>query len=474
METYLHVAVQHRLRLLREVLTAYLDRHRRFVVVGTTAAESDLLRLCVLRRPDVVLLEADPDEWDAMELIARLRRRHPRVRIVGFHQSLSPDRIRALHEAGLDTLVLGSAGLEAMLAALEDAGEEGRVKGPREPGSTLSPRELDVLQLLATGRTGQQAARTLGISLHTLENHKRRVFAKLGVRSQVEAAAIAARLGLARHQSESGTGSARLRALMRPKVMGLVRGRPGPTLDAVRRLLTEHRIPLRDERARLPSRAAGRNQVADAVAILVDPRPEDWHGLEDGDAGTPVVVVATGGLRHAEKADAMLRGASAIMPATQIDPRLKTVVDLVREGYLLIDDLEARTLIGRGRRGPGPPLPGWPLKLTGREQDIIASIERGHSVRQTARWLGISARTVENLQAHLFRKLGVHNRAAALATAVSLGLTDAAEGRAERPSGPDDGSARTPPGWVATSPRSALSASYGRSHALRGDRSIRP
>ncbi|MGH3329233.1 MAG: LuxR C-terminal-related transcriptional regulator [Streptomycetales bacterium] len=467
--------MQHRFRLLREVLTAYLDRHRRFVVVGTTSVESDLLRLCVLRRPDVVLLEADAEEWDPVELITRLRRRHPRVHIVGFHQSLSPDRMRAVHEAGLNSLVLGSAGLEAVLAALDDAREEGPAGVPREPGRTLSPRELDVLHLLAMGRTGQQAARALGISLHTVENHKRRVFAKLGVRSQVEAAAIAARLGLARPRDREG-GSSRLRALMRPKVAGLVRGRPGPTLEAVRRLLAQHRITLRDKEAGLTPSSAGKGQTADLIAVLVDPEPEDWHELGGCDAGTPVIVVATGALRHAEKVDAMRRGASAIMPASQIDPRLKTVVDLVREGYLLIDDQQARSLVGRARQGPGPPLPGWPLKLTGRERDILASIECGHSVRQTARRLGISARTVENLQAHLFRKLGVHNRAAALATALSLGLTDPGEGRRLRDprATADGGSALTLPGRVASPAAHSSPASHEHRPALRGPQSVRP
>jgi DNA-binding CsgD family transcriptional regulator len=50
-------------------------------------------------------------------------------------------------------------------------------------------------------------------------------------------------------------------------------------------------------------------------------------------------------------------------------------------------------------------------------------------VRQTARALGIAVKTVENAQGHLFRKLGVHNRAAAVATAYALGLLQPGEPR---------------------------------------------
>jgi DNA-binding CsgD family transcriptional regulator len=57
--------------------------------------------------------------------------------------------------------------------------------------------------------------------------------------------------------------------------------------------------------------------------------------------------------------------------------------------------------------------------------DIIQSITRGEVIKQTAIALGISAKTVENLQSRLFRKLGVRNRAQAVARAHSLGLIPA-------------------------------------------------
>lgn len=60
--------------------------------------------------------------------------------------------------------------------------------------------------------------------------------------------------------------------------------------------------------------------------------------------------------------------------------------------------------------------------LTPREIDILRSIARGHSVRQTAAALGIKSKTVEATQGPLFRKLSVHNRAEALAVAYDLGL----------------------------------------------------
>jgi DNA-binding NarL/FixJ family response regulator len=88
----------------------------------------------------------------------------------------------------------------------------------------------------------------------------------------------------------------------------------------------------------------------------------------------------------------------------------------VSQGYHVLD-----------RTHTSSPLPGLPRNrlapdLTARECDILRSIACGHTVRETARTLGIAAKTVENAQSHLFRKLGAHNRPSALVVAHSLGL----------------------------------------------------
>jgi DNA-binding CsgD family transcriptional regulator len=64
------------------------------------------------------------------------------------------------------------------------------------------------------------------------------------------------------------------------------------------------------------------------------------------------------------------------------------------------------------------------MHLTPREAAILASVERGESVKQTARTLGIAMKTVENLQSRMFRKLGARNRAHAVTIAHRLGLLE--------------------------------------------------
>jgi len=101
---------------------------------------------------------------------------------------------------------------------------------------------------------------------------------------------------------------------------------------------------------------------------------------------------------------------------------------MVSQGYLVVDSMPMRPLLGAVRarwdeRAQGRlDLPD----LTARESDILRYLGRGHSIRQTARALGIAPKTVENVQTRLFRKLGVRNRSGALAVADAFGLLPAA------------------------------------------------
>ena len=104
--------------------------------------------------------------------------------------------------------------------------------------------------------------------------------------------------------------------------------------------------------------------------------------------------------------------------AGQLDDPL--AVRAASHGHLLVEAAHARAVLG-------PPGGGTAMQyrvaLTPREREILGHIWRGRTMKQTARQLGISARTVENLQGNLFRKLGGHSRSAALTTAIVLGLS---------------------------------------------------
>jgi two-component system, NarL family, nitrate/nitrite response regulator NarL len=171
------------------------------------------------------------------------------------------------------------------------------------------------------------------------------------------------------------------------------------------------------------------------VAVLVDPVPEDWDMVAE--LGVPAILVHSKPLDPPELAEALACGASSLVPADRIEDHFLSVLRMVGQGYLVVDSMPMRPLIGAVRarwdeRAPGRlELP----ELTARESDILRSLARGHSIRQTARVLGIAPKTVENVQTRLFRKLGVRNRSGALAVADAFGLLPGAAPAAGAPKG---------------------------------------
>ncbi|WP_188316719.1 response regulator transcription factor [Solihabitans fulvus] len=117
-----------------------------------------------------------------------------------------------------------------------------------------------------------------------------------------------------------------------------------------------------------------------------------------------------------------------IAPVLNISPH--TVANFKRRIFAKLE-VQSRTQaaveaerLGLLRVGTPSPERGGPPSLTSRDRDILASIARGESVRQTANALGIAMKTVQSEQRNLFFKLGVANRAEALFRARALGLVD--------------------------------------------------
>jgi len=285
----------------------------------------------------------------------------------------------------------------------------------------LTERELEILRLIGDGYTSEEISRALGVSRRAVEYQKRRIFAKLGVRSQAHAVALAARDGLLRPGPGLGVAPAAGAGLPGPAGLAgealrgegpapwrqlVVLGRRGPALARVACVLAQCQPPQPPE---------------PPVAVLVDPEPADWQAAAE--LGARIVLVPERELDPAMAVEALLRGADAVVAATHEPRKLVATVELVGAGQVVLDPLQARMLVDAARgQLEGHSRRGEASAPTPREREILASIDRGESVKQTARALGISVKTVENLQRRLFRKLGVRNRAQAVAAAHARGL----------------------------------------------------
>ena len=212
------VAVQQRQRLYRDGLCQLVGAEEDLVVVGSAATADDLLRLCQDERPEVALIEADATEWDPARVTARLRRLLPALQVVGLTAGpMSPIQVAIARRAGMQALVPHVGGIAGILVAVRRMRPRtvssfipsAAPRSPAHPaGYSLTPRELTVLELVAAGHPSREISGKLQISHKTVENHKQRIFAKLGVQNQAHAVSVAMRTGLMRPDNVMGLARA--------------------------------------------------------------------------------------------------------------------------------------------------------------------------------------------------------------------------------------------------------------------------
>jgi two-component system, NarL family, nitrate/nitrite response regulator NarL len=408
-------------------------------VVGKVAEPDAIFELCELRHPDVVIMDAGARLREISVRVEALTKRYPELNVIVTYRDASEQDLAAACRAGVTSLVPESKGLSAVLALLRRS----RGRHAKDSPGGLTDRELELVVLTGSGHSVAEIASLLGISPLTVENLKRRVYAKLDVSSSVHAVAKAASLGMLEPQATPEAAKRPPAPKRRPPaegdgvVLAVVSGQYCSALDQVVGALVSSPLPfvLVKEPGPVSETHWARWHRGPIVAVLVDPVPQDWDMVAE--LGIPAILVHSKPLDPPELAEALACGASSLVSADRIEDHFLSVLRMVGQGYLVVDSMPMRPLIGAVRarwdeRAPGRlELP----ELTARESDILRSLSRGHSIRQTARVLGIAPKTVENVQTRLFRKLGVRNRSGALAVADAFGLLPGAAPAAGAPKG---------------------------------------
>jgi DNA-binding NarL/FixJ family response regulator len=415
----IRLVVKSRRRLVRDAICAYLAGRPDFAVVGNTGAIDALPDLCVLRRPDAVLVDSLRLTAHTVESLCRVRAAAPAAQLVVTYGEVSPRAIEAAVSAGITALVPGSRGLDAVLRMVR---ERAHGNGSRRPdGLALTDYDQRILSLLSSGHSVPEMAELLRIGPYTVENHKRRLYVKLSVSSSSQAVSRAVLLGLV----DMGRPGGPLPRFEEPgrAPLAVVRGSAGPSQDRVQLALLAAGIPAvhGGPVATLDRAHWARWQRGPTVAVLVDPTGDDW--LAPGLLGARTVVVLSANPDLTTLADLVLRGTSALVRGEDVATDLATVLSVVIRGYVAMDAARMDDLVGGLAVRLTDGVARAPV-LSARESDVLAAIAGGHTIREAGRLLGITAKTVENAQARLYRKLGARNRSEALTIAHRLGLLD--------------------------------------------------
>jgi DNA-binding NarL/FixJ family response regulator len=185
-------------------LTSIIDMEDDMLVIAQAADGRNAVELWQKHRPSVTLLDLRMPLLDGVGVIDEIRRRDPSARIVILTTYDSDNDIYRAIKAGAKGYLLKDARREELLDCIRkvNSGEtcipqtlmQKLVTGIRsEP---LTERELEVLQLLAHGKSNKEIGSRLFISEFTVKGHLSNIFAKLKVLRRTEAVAAASRLGL--------------------------------------------------------------------------------------------------------------------------------------------------------------------------------------------------------------------------------------------------------------------------------------
>jgi DNA-binding NarL/FixJ family response regulator len=204
--------------LVRAGIRGLLQGLAGVTVVGEAGEGPEALRLAEQLRPDVVLLDVGMPGLNGLEVAGRLAALDSAIRVVILSMHTSEEYVlRALRAGCAGYLVKGSAVSELEIAIRAVGRGEtylspvvskrvvedyvSRTGGAADPLDALTPRQREILQLVAEGSTSKDIAQRLGLSQKTIDTHRAQIMERLGVHDLAGLVRFAVRVGLIRPEA---------------------------------------------------------------------------------------------------------------------------------------------------------------------------------------------------------------------------------------------------------------------------------
>ena len=183
--------------VVRMGLAAIISRANGLTLVGEADCGEESVRLAKALKPDVVVMDLKMAEMDGVTATARILESQPETRVLILTSFADGADLRSALSAGAAGALLKTSRKDEILSAIRSVAEGRRVISPeleeilaRGEAAALSPRQLEILRLVAKGYSNKDIAGHLGIGAESVKQHLKTAFQKLGASSRAEAAAM--------------------------------------------------------------------------------------------------------------------------------------------------------------------------------------------------------------------------------------------------------------------------------------------
>jgi DNA-binding NarL/FixJ family response regulator len=200
--------------IVRDGIRALLEKDHEFKVVGEAANGREAVRLAAELRPEAVIIDIAMPDLNGIEATRQLLAAQPRLKIVALSMHADKRFVSEMLQAGasgylrkncafkllstaIRTVMDGRHYLSPEITGIVVEGFKQRLQAPAPArAAALSPKEKEVLQLLAEGSSTKEIADALGVSGKTVDTHRQHIMDKLALRSVAELTKYAIREGL--------------------------------------------------------------------------------------------------------------------------------------------------------------------------------------------------------------------------------------------------------------------------------------
>jgi DNA-binding NarL/FixJ family response regulator len=207
--------------IVRDGIKAILDRSEDFRVTGEVESGAEAVQFCKRHCPHIVLMDLSLPGLDGLDATTEILRNSPGAKIVAVSMYDDDQHVIGAIRAGVRGFVLKRASLNDLLEALRTIAKGGFYLSPQvsdrlldriqrgdlETASVpaalegLSPRELQVLRMVAEGKTSKEIAVALDLGLETIRSYRKTMMKKLGINNVASLTQLALAAGLAKPSS---------------------------------------------------------------------------------------------------------------------------------------------------------------------------------------------------------------------------------------------------------------------------------